>query len=207
MPRSDEQRSEADNAEEDLKLNQAFETCRTYLKAIAIKSLEPRYRAKISTSDLLQQTYLEAHRDFHRFRGETDIQVRAWLRRILLNNISNTRRRFRSEKRNADREGPLPTPPLRGREKTPSSIASSHEEVRLLECAMKKLSADHRTVITLRNLDRKPFCEIGIQLGRSDEAARKLWFRAMKELKAELKQTRLHAQVGKANPTMVDPQE
>lgn len=168
-------------------LSEVFGQCRDYLMAIAAKSMEPNLRTKVSTADLLQQTFLEAHRDLHHFHGDSAAQLRAWLRRIMLNNIANSRRRFNSAKRNIKRESPeFKTPSLKGREKTPSSIAAKQEELALLQIAMQSLSPEHRQVIQMRNLDRKSFSEIGCELERSEEAASKLWFRAMKSLKKKL---------------------
>jgi Sigma-70 region 2 len=36
----------------------------------------------VDASDLIQETMLEAYRDFHRFRGVTEAEWLAWLRQI-----------------------------------------------------------------------------------------------------------------------------
>ena len=49
--------------------------------------LDDRLRARVSSSDVVQETFYEAHRDFPAFRGATPEEFLGWLRRILLNNL------------------------------------------------------------------------------------------------------------------------
>jgi DNA-directed RNA polymerase specialized sigma24 family protein len=57
----------------------------------------------------------------------------------------------------------------------------------VLYAALDALSADHRRVIVLRNLELRSFVEIGALMNRSADAVRKLWVRALEELQAELR--------------------
>src|SRR4051812_31949593 len=61
----------------------AMEACRQYLRMLALREMDDRLAAKGGVSDLIQETFLEAHRDIDRFRGRTTAQFRAWLRTIL----------------------------------------------------------------------------------------------------------------------------
>src|SRR5215470_7553973 len=72
-------------------LGQALEACRGYLLLIAQRHLE----AKGGASDLVQETFLEAQRDFGQFRGTSEAELLAWLRRLLLNNLGHFSRRYR----------------------------------------------------------------------------------------------------------------
>jgi RNA polymerase sigma-70 factor (ECF subfamily) len=49
-----------------------------------------------------------------------------------------------------------------------------------------RLSADHQTVLRLRYWDDLSFPQIGERLSRSEDAVRKLWLRALRQLQAEL---------------------
>src|SRR5262249_58586757 len=90
-------------------LGEALEACRGYLLAIAQRELDAELRAKVGASDLVQQTFLEAQRDFDRFHGETETEWLAWLRRLLLNNLANSARDYReTAKRQGGREVGLP---------------------------------------------------------------------------------------------------
>src|SRR5262245_29910755 len=89
-------------------LGQALDACRHYLLRIAQAGLDPDLRAKAGASDLVQETFLEAQRDFARFQGTSEAELLAWLRRLLLNNVANFTRRYReTAKRQTGREVPL----------------------------------------------------------------------------------------------------
>ena len=86
-------------------LGEALEACRAYLLTVAGQELDPALCAKAGASDLVQQTFLEAQRDFGRFDGTTEEELLNWLRRVLLNNVSNFARAYRATgKRNVGRE-------------------------------------------------------------------------------------------------------
>src|SRR5438094_9736562 len=70
-------------------LGQALEEFRHYLLRIAEQELDPDLRAKGGASDLVQLTFLEAQRDFARFHGDTAAELRAWLRRLLVDTLAN----------------------------------------------------------------------------------------------------------------------
>src|SRR4051812_35536174 len=89
-------------------LGQALEACRGYLLLIAQQELDPELQAKGSASDLVQQTFLEAQRDFAGFQGATQEALQAWMRRLLLNNLANFRRDLHRDKRRVSREVALP---------------------------------------------------------------------------------------------------
>src|SRR5437870_13774806 len=64
-------------------------SCRRNLSAFASQALNPRFRGKFDTSDLVQETFLDAHRRFDTFHGRTRGELLAWLRQILINNMLN----------------------------------------------------------------------------------------------------------------------
>src|SRR4051812_26573615 len=67
---------------------------RDYLTRLAAARMPPGLRAKAGPSDLVQDTLLEAHRDFARFRGRTEAEWLGWLRRILVHNLGHFERRY-----------------------------------------------------------------------------------------------------------------
>ncbi len=78
----------------------------------------------------------------------------------------------------------LPTPELQDEAKTPGTRAVAAEEAAMLMEAMKQLPQEYRDVIQFRNWDQLSFEDIGNRMGRSPEAVRKLWGRAIKRLQA-----------------------
>src|SRR3954470_20994094 len=90
---------------------QLFARCRAYLGLAARAHVETWLRAKVDASDLVQQTLLEAYRDFGHFRGQTEAEWLAWLRRILAHNAANFVRQYHgTAQRQARREVPLARP-------------------------------------------------------------------------------------------------
>jgi hypothetical protein len=53
-------------------VSQALEACRGYLLLIVQRELAPDLRAKAGASDLVQDTIMEAQRDFAGFQGGSD---------------------------------------------------------------------------------------------------------------------------------------
>ena len=69
---------------------------------------------------------------------------------------------------------------------TPSVAAVSAEQAQRLRAAIDRLPDDYRRVLALRYSDGLAFDEVGRRLGRSADAARMLWARAVERLKHEL---------------------
>jgi RNA polymerase sigma-70 factor (ECF subfamily) len=175
-------------------LGQALDHCRNYLLRVAQRELDPGLRAKGGASDLVQETFLEAQRDFGQFQGVSEPELRAWLCRLLVNNVCNFSRRYRdTDKRAIDREvaierdgskvgdGPQAATP------SPSKQAMDHEQAEALRESLARLPEDYRRVIELRFLEERSFEEIGRLTNRSPDAARKLWARAIERLGEEWK--------------------
>jgi RNA polymerase sigma-70 factor (ECF subfamily) len=157
------------------------------LLLVANKELSPELMAKAGASDLVQESFMEAQRGFEGFRGKSETELRAWLRRILLNNIANLSRQFRdTDKRLLGRETARDDTAIEGllddKGESPSSVVAGREQDAALGRSMAKLPELHRQVIRWRNYERCTFEEIGGRLGRSAEAARKLWARAVEQL-------------------------
>jgi RNA polymerase sigma-70 factor (ECF subfamily) len=169
--------------------NEVFQACQDYLLLVANQDLDPQLRQKLGASDLVQSVCLQAHKNIQQFRGNSRAELLAWLRTILRNRILAAHRRFAAGKRSVVREGSLeghaavgPPDDLR----TPSTEAMLNEEAALLRHALGRLSADHRRVILLRNWERKSFDEIASAMNRSTDAAKKLWARAIEQLRKEM---------------------
>ena len=65
-------------------LGRVLEGCRRYLLGVAEGELDPDLRSKGGASDIVQETFLEAQRDFARFQGSSPEELRAWLRQVLV---------------------------------------------------------------------------------------------------------------------------
>jgi RNA polymerase sigma-70 factor (ECF subfamily) len=168
-----------------------FAECRPYVAGMAQAQLERWMQARGDASDLVQETLLEAHRDFTRFSGTTEGEWLAWLRNILTHNVADFIRRHRSGKRGVQKEislaptgddsihrGIEPAAP----DPTPSAVVAGRDLEGRVAAAIDQLSPEHRQVIRLRNIDRLPFDEIARRMNRSRPAAQMLWTRAIRKL-------------------------
>lgn len=161
--------------------------------SIARRELDLKLQPKGGASDLVQDTFLKAHLHFDRFQGTADVELRAWLRELLLNNLRDFRRSYvESAKRQVARETPLdlgvsgidvagPAADL----PSPSGVAMQEEQAQRLESVLQRLPEDYRRVLELRYREGLPFDEIGARMDRSCNAARKLWSRAVLQLETE----------------------
>jgi RNA polymerase sigma-70 factor, ECF subfamily len=175
-------------------LGRSLEVHRAYLLAIAERRLDPDLRSKGGASDLVQETFLEAMRDFARFDGASPGDLGAWLRQVLVNNVGTFTRRFRATSMRAvAREVAIGAgdssagndPGLAGSTLSPSGHAMEHEEALALRRAVERLPEEYRRVVILRLEEGRPFEEIGQLTDRSPDAARKVWSRAMERLRRE----------------------
>jgi RNA polymerase sigma-70 factor, ECF subfamily len=175
-------------------LGRSLETHRRYLLAIAERQLDPDLKSKGGASDLVQETFLEAQRDFGKFEGGTPEELRAWLRQVLVHNVGAFTRRFRAtSKRAVAREVAFGAggtsagndPGFAGSTLSPSEVAMEQEQAMALRRALERLPEEYRRVVVLRFEEGRSFEEIGRLTGRSPDAARKVWSRAMERLRQE----------------------
>ena len=176
-------------------LGQVLETFRGYLLLVADRELDAELRAKGGASDLVQDTFLEAQRDFDCFHGNSADELRAWLRRLLLNNVANFTRQYRQRaKRQVSREVPLEAggsshergAGLATDILSPSGQVVAQEQAAALARAMERLPPDYRQVLALRHEQKLTFAQIGEQMQRTANAARMLWLRAVERLQKEM---------------------
>ena len=167
-------------------LGRLLEEYRPYLLAIANHEFPQALGGKIAPSDLVQETIIRGYEEFAAFRGVTSEEFGRWLRRILLNHLANVSKSYGREKRQVGREQSADSGLANPRQLSPSGEAISREERELLDVAIERLPEQYRQVILLRHRQDLGFTEIGSRLGRSEEAARKLWARAVRQLQKEL---------------------
>jgi RNA polymerase sigma-70 factor (ECF subfamily) len=176
-------------------LGQLLISCERCLLLLARQHLEPELQAKGDASDLVQETFLEAQRDLHTFRGTTEAELLAWLQKILANNVANFHRCYQQvAKRHTGREMTFESSLWGGRRRpliasdstSPSGRAARVEEAQILNRALEELPNDYRQVVQLRHQQQLTFKEIGARMNRSTDAARMLWGRAFERLAAIL---------------------
>ena len=65
-----------------------------YLTLLARVQIGRGLQGKVDPADVVQETFLDAHRQFDRFRGDSEAELVAWLRRILAGQLALVFRKF-----------------------------------------------------------------------------------------------------------------
>lgn len=173
---------------------------RNYLKLLVMAQLEKKLQRRISASDVVQETFLEANRDFAQFRGQSSGEFCAWLRKILVNNLHRVvEQHVLAEKRTVRREVSLEAIATSLEQSTtrldailpdpgtsPSMNYQKHEQELELANVVAELPADYREVIVLRHIEALPFEEVAKRMDRSAGAVRMLWLRAIRQLREQM---------------------
>jgi RNA polymerase sigma-70 factor (ECF subfamily) len=171
-----------------------LESYRDYLGLLARLQLGRRGRDGIDPSDVVQQTLLRAHEARDQFRGRTDGEYAAWLRKILSNQLVDAARRRGLEERvdglsleasqaessarieailADDAPGPLPR--------------LTHEELLMRTAsALAELPEDQRRAVELRHLAGLSVPEVAEAMGRTVAGASGLIRRGLERLRETL---------------------
>jgi len=174
-------------------LNRLMAHYRGYLRMLAGNSLDGLLRVKADPSDIAQEALYAACRDFHEFRGGTEREFAAWLRKILANTIAALARKYKlAAARDVGRERSIEADLekssfalgtiLASKLPAPSQMASERERGVVLADALGRLPEEHRRVIVLRDLEQRSWAECGRRMDRSPDAVRMLWTRALAKL-------------------------
>jgi RNA polymerase sigma-70 factor (ECF subfamily) len=178
-------------------LGALLERFRNYLTLLARLQIDRRLQGKVDPSDVVQETFLEAHRDFARFRGSSEAEVAAWLRQVLAHNLANVVRHYRGTQRRdvrlerqlqdeLDQSSRMWDPGLVAKYSSPSHEAARREQMVLVADALAQLPPDYREVLILRHLEGLTFPEVAGRMGRTLTAVNKLWVRALGRLRQRL---------------------
>jgi RNA polymerase sigma-70 factor (ECF subfamily) len=164
-----------------------MEQYRKFLRVEARRHLPPGPRAPAGNSDLVQDTIMAACQNFSSFRGRTEAELVAWLRTILYREARNLPRAISRADLGPDAAGATicldwPDPS----QMPPDETLVRQERAAIVRGAISNLPAIHQSALDLRFRDRLSFGEIGRRLGRSAEAARKLFTRAIDAVRRHL---------------------
>ena len=169
-----------------------------WLRLLARIQCESRFQAKFDASDIVQQTLLEAVRAFPQFRGSTEAELTAWLRRILAHALAHEVRRYHgAQKRDVTLEVSLDAALAQSSQRlgamlaesgpSPSQQVAQRELDVLLAEVLARLPDNYREVLILRHLEGLSHDEIALRMNRTAGAVRMLWTRALVALRQELR--------------------
>lgn len=169
-----------------------LESLRAALLRAAEREIRQDLRPRIAASDVVQQTLIEAAKVLDGQSSMSDEELAGWLRHLLRNNARDAVRHATAEKRDAGRELRFRhSGPWRGilcRRPPPDSVVRRREIDEALDAAIAEMPLPYQRVVLLRHRERLPFAEIGRQMAISENAAQKLWTRALELLRGRLGQ-------------------
>jgi RNA polymerase sigma-70 factor, ECF subfamily len=180
-------------------LGRLFDQYRPYLHVLGFRYLDPRLQGRLDPMDIVQQSFMEAHRDFPNFRGEDIASLLAWLRNILRNNVATAHQRhLYTQRRTAAREvefqGKFDSPSefVGMAELVPSETTSPSQRVmrdetaaKLASC-MEKLPESQAEAIRLRYLEGLSLKQISERIQKSEMAVAGLLKRGLQNLRLDL---------------------
>lgn len=169
------------------------ESYRDYLHLLGLAQLEKDLIDKVDLSGIVQTTMLEAFQ--HAARVSTDEQDRRiWLRRLFLNNLLDSLRKLRTQKRDIGSEVPLDRSIgnsasraqawLACEESTPSAKMMRSEQADLLLQAISELPETQREAIQMHHLQALSLEEISCRMQRPKGAIAALIYRGMQSLRS-----------------------
>jgi RNA polymerase sigma-70 factor (ECF subfamily) len=159
--------------------------------------LDARLRGRISTSDVLQDAYLDALQRLPHYQASPDVPFFIWARAVTLQRVVDVHRRhLLAQARAASREVPMAGPgaeassermaALMGDATSPSIAAQRGELVARVREALDLLEPLDREVLALRHFEELSNVEAAAALGIRPAAASKRYVRALDRLRAVL---------------------
>ena len=160
---------------------------RQYLREVASQMIGGEMRAKLGSSDFVQETLISAQEAIANCRAKDEVEFKAWLRKILLNDILNTYRDLRRKKRDIRRELRVDSRViLQHDEDSPSKLVSRKEQSQRLAEIIAELPEETQAIFQYRHRDGLTFVEIANKLGRTPDSVRMNWNRALKKIASQL---------------------
>lgn len=149
--------------------------------------LSPRFRGRFDSSDLVQETFVKAHKKIGQFRGTTEAELVKWLQQILANTLRDEVRKARAQERDVALEQSLDAAVADSSSRLAAYLADDRaspvEQVerqeRLLRvaAAIDQLPEDQRTAVIQRDLLGASVAEIAGQMARTEKAVAGLLLR------------------------------
>jgi RNA polymerase sigma-70 factor (ECF subfamily) len=171
-------------------LNALFEECGEPVLAYIRLRLGARLRGQLESGDILQSTLFKAFENIEQFEGSSTKSLLGWLVSIARNQIRDEVAYHQAQRRDAARTVPISGELEKIAAEIRSEVSRIHgkEKTRRLERALESLKVEHFEVILLRKYEELTFPEIGERLGKSADACRMLYARAMTALTRKIQE-------------------
>ena len=148
-------------------------------------------RARLESRDILQATFLKSFQHLDDFAGQNGRSLLGWMMRIAEHEIRDRADFHYRQQRDAKQEENLSgqVDVLAARSRSALSRLILDERAERVEAALGSLTDAHRQVILLRTYEELSFPEIAKVLGKSEDASRMQYARAMTALTLALDRT------------------
>jgi RNA polymerase sigma-70 factor (ECF subfamily) len=165
------------------------------LRNLVARRLDARLSARVSPSDVLQESFVDALKRLRHFQADPDVPVFVWLRSVTIQRLIDMHREHLGAlARDADREVPIASVDTRsaGSETmaaafldptSPSEDLERAEAIARVREALQSLDPTDREIITLRHLEELNNREAAALLGILPAAASKRHVRALARLR------------------------
>jgi RNA polymerase sigma-70 factor (ECF subfamily) len=177
-------------------LAELFNQHRDRLRRMVELRLDPRLRARLDASDVVQDAFLDVAGDLDAYLADPKLPALLWLRLHVGRRLTTLHRQhLGTAMRDAGREisiyhGALPEASsaalasmLLGRHTSPTQAAQRAERMLRVQEALNSLDPIDREVLALRHFEQLARAEAALVLGITQDAAAKRYFRALKRLK------------------------
>jgi RNA polymerase sigma-70 factor (ECF subfamily) len=152
-----------------------LEYLRPRLVLWATSRLSPGLKARLEPDDVAQETLMAVHKSLDRFEGTNHKAFLAWMFKIAENRIRDLADHFGAKKRQKIQ-------PVSFSQTSASTSISRSEEVNRVARALDLLSDDYSEVIRLRRFENLSIADIAELKGKTPNAIRVLYCRALKAL-------------------------
>lgn len=148
-----------------------------------------RLKSEVEPQDVVQETYLEAHRSFETFRGGGAGAFVTWLLRIADHRLQDLAKRYGAGKRKADLVRISQVDGIRASGAGPSSMGARSEQIeRLRRAIVGALDAEEAEAVLLKHLQELTLEETAARMGKSVKQVRTLLARATWKLGSTLEE-------------------
>lgn len=175
-------------------LNRVFARYRDRLLQIVALQIDPKLRARVDASDVVQEAQIEATRRLPKFLAQPPMPFRLWLRKLTHERLLDTRRRHTAARRTVHKEMRLPDQTslaiarqLRDSGSSPSRVLDRRELAQRVQFAIDELPTADRRILLMRYFEGLSYEEIACVLDVEPAVAMKRQGRAVLRLQRILR--------------------
>ena len=154
--------------------------------AVIRRDFPPRLRARLDPEDVYHESFVRALRNLDTFEWKGPASFRAYLKTIATNYTRDVLRRGSLTQQRLDAGGSGDSfEPETSPENLRDTEAFRNREA--IDTYLAYLRPEEEKIVRLRMLEDLPFAVIGEQVGKSDDAVRKIFNRAIEQLSRRIR--------------------